>query len=621
MHFKHSFGMIVHNGESFVAQAIKSIYDVAHEIIVVEGCEPLAHFMATSDGMSVDRTEEAINAVPDPEHKIRYIRAGRVGSKTEQCNIYMQHVTGDYIWELDSDELYLPEHVVAIDELLYEGKFEAAEIPFLHFWRNAYHIARGTSWEIPIRRIFKFQPGDRYFGHRPPELVRKKWKAMRLLSSELLREKGIYCYHYGFTDNQRTLWKVAYHCNRGLPWRDYFLDHWVGNTARHYNNLNQPVNRIETFSGKQPQPILDSMWGKTKSTSVLHVLPSWSNGGGCTCVRDLIYSSNLGYFDHGLYVSKSTYSGVPPLTSNFPFYRDINSFERVARKYDVLEFMFWHSTPELTLAIRMKKPRPKIVVVIPIYNDNSLRMYFDRFFLTDEEKREVDHVVFMSDKAVSLPENAGIDPSRISVVPWGPELIWAALDGYQWRTADPMRVGCIGPFNSATTIGNLPEILKEIKTPCSRYRIGNGRVANGAVIDLIGDGELKPGFQKRSNASMRWHGHLSKKDLLKMMSSWDVFAYPMKDLCYCASEMKIQEACASFVPIVIHPSTGLCEMGLDKCGVVCDKVSDVPDNVMKLFSEPELRRSYQHSARTHALKTMGAHTSTKAMELIYEQLT
>ena len=93
MHYKHSFGIIVHNGASFVALAVQSIYDVAHQIIIVEGCESAALFLATADGMSVDDTAEIIASIPDPDKKIVYIRGGKFNTQTEQCNEYMKRST------------------------------------------------------------------------------------------------------------------------------------------------------------------------------------------------------------------------------------------------------------------------------------------------------------------------------------------------------------------------------------------------------------------------------------------------------------------------------------------------------------------------------------------------
>lgn len=605
MHFKHSYGMIVHNGEKFTAEAVANIYEIAYDIVIVEGCEPEALFMATSDGFSVDKTELVIKNISDPQNKITYIRAGRCASKTDQCNLYMQKVKGDYIWELDSDEIYHPEDIVEIDEILYKGQYECAEIPFWHFWRDAFHVVRGTSWEIPIRRVFKRQEGDLYKSHRPPEIVRKSWNSMKILSADVLREKNIYCYHYGFVDNQRTKWKVAYHCNRGREFKNWFLDHWIGNTGRHYNNMNQPLNTIEEFKGRIPENILDSKWGERKKIKVLHVLPSWSDGGGCTCIRDLIYSSNLGYFDHGLYIS-GNYSGKSPLIQNIPFYT--RNFKDVIENYDIIEFMFWHSMPELTEIISLKKSQ-KVIVIVPIYNDNSLRGQFDRFYLTDDEKKVADHVVFMTNKALDLEENQNI--VNRSVVPFGSDLIFPALKGYHWRTNEPKIVGCIGPFNHSVTYDNLAQLLCKIKTD------------KGWAFEMVGGGQMSKAMEtefKNETVSAKWIEHLDREAFWKVLSRWDVYCYPMKDMCYCGSEMKIQEACASFIPLVIKPSKGLCNMELEKCGFVCDKYDQVPGAVEKLLNDLDLRRNYQHSARIHALRTMGSHTSTSEMEVIYRAL-
>ena len=413
---------------------------------------------------------------------------------------------------------------------------------------------------------------------------------------------NLYCFHYGFVENWRTKWKVAYHCNRGRPWRSYFLDHWIGNTGRHYNNLAEQTNQIEPFTRALPKCITDSKWGVKKKISVMHVLPSWSDGGGCGCIRDLIYSSELGYFNHSLYVSKDTYRGKSPLVPSIPFHTDPTTFESVARQHDVLEFMFWHSMPELTMAIRMKKPRPKIVVIIPIYNTNSLKMYFDRFNLSDEEKKEIDHVVFMTDKAVGLPENKGI--GNFSVIPFGPDLIWCALDGFHWRTNNPQKVGYVGPVNPAVTNPELINILKKVKNQKVKF-------------EFVGGGEMEGKFKASSDSRFVWLPRQPLAEFEKTVSNWDIYTYPMKDVCYCGSEMKLQQACASFSALVIKPSIGLCDMGLENAGVVCATDNDVAKAIDQILSDDAYKKELQHRARVHALSKMGAHITTLKMEEVY----
>ncbi|MCL5105758.1 MAG: methyltransferase domain-containing protein, partial [Armatimonadetes bacterium] len=126
---KYSFGMIVLNGDDFIECAIKSVYDFAHEIIIVEGAVEEAVFAVGPDGGSRDNTIKLIEEYPDPENKITLIR-GRWKDKTHQSNVYLQLATGDYVWELDSDEVYKEEDLYTMDNILTENRDRVDMVSF-----------------------------------------------------------------------------------------------------------------------------------------------------------------------------------------------------------------------------------------------------------------------------------------------------------------------------------------------------------------------------------------------------------------------------------------------------------------------------------------------------------
>ncbi len=102
---RFSFVMIVLNGMPFIEYSLKSVYDFAHEIIIVEGAVENCMFAANADGSSTDGTVEFIESFPDPQNKIKLVRS-RWPEKCEMQNEALKHVTGDYVWLIDSDEVY-----------------------------------------------------------------------------------------------------------------------------------------------------------------------------------------------------------------------------------------------------------------------------------------------------------------------------------------------------------------------------------------------------------------------------------------------------------------------------------------------------------------------------------
>ena len=110
---RFSFGMIVFNGEAFLREVLESIYDFAFEVIVVEGPDVNALPMAGPDGGSSDGTMDILRTFPDPEKKIKVIR-GVWQSKDHQCNRFIEEACGDYIWQVDDDEIYKREDLLKI---------------------------------------------------------------------------------------------------------------------------------------------------------------------------------------------------------------------------------------------------------------------------------------------------------------------------------------------------------------------------------------------------------------------------------------------------------------------------------------------------------------------------
>ena len=120
-----TFGIIVLNGEPFTRYCLRSLYPYAHQIVVVEGGHEDAKAVTTPDGHSTDGTLEALarfKAEEDPLGKVEIVtrndsrpktdEAGR--HRTHQSRAYAQRATGDYLWQVDIDEFYLPSQMESV---------------------------------------------------------------------------------------------------------------------------------------------------------------------------------------------------------------------------------------------------------------------------------------------------------------------------------------------------------------------------------------------------------------------------------------------------------------------------------------------------------------------------
>ncbi len=210
-----SYIVIVLNGMPFLEQCLKAIYVSAHEIIVVEGAVENCMFAANPDGSSKDGTVEFLRSFPDPAGKVNLIQS-RWPEKCEMQNAALEHVTGDYVWLVDSDEIYRHDDIRKICNIL-ENDTEITQVNFIpdNFWKGFDFIFVSPLFFEPAhhyRRIFKFVPGARFTSHRPPTM---KWpgldrstEEMKLLDGATTRKMQIYPYHYSYVLEDQVRQKI-----------------------------------------------------------------------------------------------------------------------------------------------------------------------------------------------------------------------------------------------------------------------------------------------------------------------------------------------------------------------------------------------------------------------------
>lgn len=212
---KISFVMIVLNGMPFIKCALKAIYDAAHEIIIVEGAVDKCSFAANPDGSSVDGTVDCIRCFPDPAGKIRLIQ-GMWPEKCEMQNAAISYVTGNYVWLVDSDEIYKSEHINKIRSLLADDP-AITQVNFIpdNFWRGFDYLLVSPRFLEPAyhyRRLFKFKPGSRFSTHRPPTMLwpdtNRSTEDMKLLDGTATRKMGIYPFHYSYVLKSQVFQKI-----------------------------------------------------------------------------------------------------------------------------------------------------------------------------------------------------------------------------------------------------------------------------------------------------------------------------------------------------------------------------------------------------------------------------
>jgi len=235
MKIKMSFIMIVLNGMPFIEAALKSIYKAAYEIIIIEGAEEQCWWAANSDGSSNDGTVEFIKSFPDLKKKIKFIQ-GKWDYKLQMQNEALKIATGNYVWLVDSDEVYKELDIKIIMQILWEDRgIYQINLPIIHFWKGFDYII--SSEEKPrneICRIFRRIPPCYFTTHRPPTLFLEKFNKetnkCKKIGRKTLEKIGIFCYHYSHILQKQVKQKTALYKIYGweLPWR-IDLEDWFWN--------------------------------------------------------------------------------------------------------------------------------------------------------------------------------------------------------------------------------------------------------------------------------------------------------------------------------------------------------------------------------------------------------
>ena len=239
--------MVVLNGMPFIEASLKSIYKKAHEIIIVEGAIKKALFAADDKGHSIDGTIDFVKGYDDPDKKIKFI-SGIWPEKCQMQNKGLELATGDYVWLIDSDEVYKEEDIDTIIEMFEKDPtITKVHFPVFHFWKGFDYVMYSEILEKAFfHRIFKLNSPCTFVTHRPPTLL---WKQqgkttdkMNLLEASVLKEKGIYLYHYSYVLEKQVEQKIELYKRYG--WGETWnidLEDWYSNCFLRWTPENREV--------------------------------------------------------------------------------------------------------------------------------------------------------------------------------------------------------------------------------------------------------------------------------------------------------------------------------------------------------------------------------------------
>ena len=270
---KITFGMIVLNGEPYLEYNLRALYPFAHEIIVVEGAYWAAKDHATADGHSTDHTLEVLRRFK-AEHDRRDIvqvvtRDGFWDDLTAQSQAYAERTTGDYLWQVDVDEFYVPQTMQAVVDLLTDDpSITMMTFKAVNFMYDVdYRVVSGRDFQrdyIEYRRVFKFGPGFSYVSHEPPTVRDpddRDVETIHCLDKNATARRGLVMHHYWALFESKVRMKADAYAQRQWEGVSEAMPSWQAN----WRTLSNPFRLqsdhryaawLERFTGLHPPEIL-----------------------------------------------------------------------------------------------------------------------------------------------------------------------------------------------------------------------------------------------------------------------------------------------------------------------------------------------------------------------------
>lgn len=209
-----AFGMIVFEGDYVLRECLEQVYEFATQILIAEG--PVKYWQSKGKTTSEDDTNLIIDNFPDPDNKIKIIHS-TFTEKDEQCNAYIPFIRDDidYIWNLDSDEVFKKEDLVKIIRFLEREKPTSVSIRSCTFYGGFdYYLTGFEQKPDNFRRIFRVVKGSKWITHRPPTIFYPPSSNIipKHIDGDILyRETGVEMYHYSYVFPLQVNKKIKYY--------------------------------------------------------------------------------------------------------------------------------------------------------------------------------------------------------------------------------------------------------------------------------------------------------------------------------------------------------------------------------------------------------------------------
>lgn len=260
---KIAFGMIVFEGDYVLKECLEQVYPFASQILIAEG--PVKYWQEKGFSTSTDLTNKIIDDFPDPDRKIKVIH-GQFEEKDDQCKAYMQFINDDidYIWNLDSDEVYKTKDLHNIIQFLKDEKPTSLGVRSCSFYGGFDRYLTGFELNTDnFLRIFKHTKGATWLTHRPPTIKYPNnygFQKRHINSDQLYEAIGFQMYHYSYVFPNQVYKKLKYYkesLNKSNCIENYFenvyLPWVIGNkkeVENKYRGVHEFISRPDCYTAE-----------------------------------------------------------------------------------------------------------------------------------------------------------------------------------------------------------------------------------------------------------------------------------------------------------------------------------------------------------------------------------
>jgi hypothetical protein len=249
------------NEEQYINASLNAVikHPNIKKVAVVEGAVNLMAHASTSDGLSIDGTDEQVYmAISEPHgNKIIFDRYGWAKDKSELRNRALRLLGNNitHVLVVDADEVWkqdeLDKLVKAIQDNPQIGVFL---FNFYHFWKKKDLIAVGGQWNSMLFRCFKFADKTLHWERHEAPVVNSKGRMINKID-DLLRLEDVHVYHYGYLKEAKNVQdKLEYYKKRDgdyLKVKDTWTDWKKGDETQPTHGGGEAIK----FEGEHPEEV------------------------------------------------------------------------------------------------------------------------------------------------------------------------------------------------------------------------------------------------------------------------------------------------------------------------------------------------------------------------------